>query len=462
VELLEEKIRRSLDSVPPLPQLAVRIIREIGSPESSACSIAELATQDSSLTAALLRTANSNAYSPIRPITSVQESIAIIGLSGVRSLITRIKLEAMLGKFQASEDFEELWTHGLAVSMIAEALASRFGADRSFCSTLGLLHDIGKLLVLRTRPEDFDRLHHLATPGESALGRERRVLGADHADIGAHIASRWGLPAEIVEGIRFHHAPELISKDLGAALARDVAVVHVANQVAKYLHAYSDDVEIDIIGEAVWELLGGAREVESLIDDGVRKATGDALAMAEAALGRPSCAAGRVIRLVTEAERAKAIAEAEAAIAAPRVRPVRATSAELFAATISEEDRTVRILPSTRLEETPEEIENLLSSLGRSALEYRRLMFTLRWLVASARRLDANAEIELGVSRGRNGQLSACVRCDALRFDRRLGAGVSSEVAVKVLDRECSGVINLDWFGELSCSQDGGTLRLAA
>ena len=61
----------------------------------------------------------------------------------------RLKLDNQAADPATTTAQEELWTHGMAVSQIGEVLAAKYGADRQMCSTLGLLHDLGKLVVLR-------------------------------------------------------------------------------------------------------------------------------------------------------------------------------------------------------------------------------------------------------------------------------------------------------------------------
>lgn len=465
VELLDEKIRRSLDSVPPLPQVAVKLLAELANPNSSAKSVAALATQDTSLATAILRTANSAAYAPVKAVVAVQDAVAMMGFSAIRALLLRMRLEAVVGAGHGSPEFEELWTHGLAVSQISEILATRFGGDRAVCSTLGLLHDIGKLIVMRTRPEAASQLKQRGPAGESYLGRERRVLGADHADIGAHLAARWGLPGELIEGIRFHHSPYLMRElsDTGNA-RKNVAIVHLANQLSKYLHLYSDDVEIDIVLDETWDILGSGGDVEVLIDERIRKAATDAILMAEAALGRPPSATGRVIRFSPAAELDVVLQEVQKSDVIPRVTQLEACDQDLFDMAASADDvQVLRFAHKGQVEDAARQVEEALASVAGSISMDRlaKVRLALRWLVASAHEINPQEPVELAIA-NYNGQVTACLRSEALRFDRRMGAHVDSDLATRVLDKECAGMMNLAWFNELAVSHDGGALRLAA
>ena len=179
-------IREGLSEIPPLPHVVRELLRELSDPASNARSVAAIATSDAALAASLLRTVNSAAFGLRRKITSVAEAVSLLGYSLVRSLVIRMRLQLLVPARggQQADDAEDLWVHSLAVAYAAEALSQRTqGLDKGFISTLGLLHDIGKLAInsyfptsaQQVRPRSPDR------PDESFLDRERRILGADHA-----------------------------------------------------------------------------------------------------------------------------------------------------------------------------------------------------------------------------------------------------------------------------------------
>ncbi len=462
VEQLNAEVMRTIETMPPLPQQAVRILKELNSDKSSARSVAELASQDPVLAAGILRTANSAAYSTGTPVVGVQEGIAHLGFSAVRSLMVRMKLDSQAGDPVTGPQLEELWTHGMAVSQIGEVLATKYGADRQLCSTLGLLHDLGKLVILRGPQVLRDDLAKPGPAGEGEIARERRVLGADHADIGAFVAGLWQLPPDIVEGIRFHHSPHLMPADrFPEDFRKAVAVVHVANELSKFLHAYSDDIEINGLAPEVGAMLGIEVDLESLVDDRVRGAVTDTLVLAEATLNRPVASVGRVIRLTTQARRDAAIESAINSEAEPRIEQTPATASALFFTAAAGESGVFHFTAESDTAQTLGRIDDLLTTLNAAEDLRGRLKLTVRWLVASVRQLDAAAGVDVAVA-AQDGHVVACVQCEAMKFDQRFGSHVNQRVAAKVLDREFAGVLNLAWFEHITCSDDGGALMLAA
>ena len=461
VEQLNTLILKTIETMPPLPQQALRILKELNSEHSSARSVAELASQDPVLAAGILRTANSAAYSTGTPIVGVQEGIAHLGFSAVRSLMLRLKLDSQATDPVTATAQEELWTHGMAVSQIGEVLAAKYGADRQMCSTLGLLHDLGKLVVLRGPQNLRDDLAQTGPAGEGEIARERRVLGADHADVGAYVAGLWQLPPDIVEGIRFHHCPHLMPETNPVELRKAVAVVNVANELSKLLHAYSDDIEINTLAPEVCAALNIEVDLESLLDDRIRNAVTETLVLAEATLGRPVTSAGRVIRLTTPARRDQAIEQAINSDAELRIEQTPNTASSLFFSAAAGESGVFQFNTVTDTAATLGKIDELLTTLNAAEDLRSRLKLTVRWLVASVRTIDANATVDVAVA-AQDGHVVACVQCEAMKYDVRFGEHVNQRVAAKVLDREFAGVLNLAWFEHITCSDDGGALMLAA
>jgi len=120
----------------------------------------------------------------------------------------------------------DMLKHSLAVAVGAEKLGRLLkvpGCDHLF--TAGILHDIGKIALGTFVELDAAPILELATrEGLPFVEAEQRILGIDHAELGAFLADRWNLPDEVVEIVRWHHEPEKFS---GRNPAGDL--VHVAD-----------------------------------------------------------------------------------------------------------------------------------------------------------------------------------------------------------------------------------------
>jgi putative nucleotidyltransferase with HDIG domain len=120
------------------------------------------------------------------------------------------------------------WSHSVAVAVVAERLAKeRKLATPAMTFTAGLLHDIGKLVISNFLADRLDDLRsELASGASSLVDCERKLLGADHAQIGAELAAVWNLPEEVVKAVAFHHLPGVANGEHGNVL---VDLVHAAD-----------------------------------------------------------------------------------------------------------------------------------------------------------------------------------------------------------------------------------------
>ncbi|HEY7116171.1 MAG TPA: HDOD domain-containing protein [Tepidisphaeraceae bacterium] len=286
---LMDDVVRGLEQIPPLPKAAHAVLRELDAAGSSARSVGEIVATDPVIGAAVLRVVNSAANALRRKVLTVKEAVAYLGFANVRSIVMKLKVSQLFrppsGK-TLCYDAEALWQHSMAVAQVADHLAKRTNkADPDLASTLGLLHDIGKLAINSQFPNKVSQLWRpaglIGGSGESWLARERRLFGADHAFMGAFLAARWRLPEEIADAIRLHHLPpELSLESVAEPVRRAVQVVHVANQLVKYRHVYCADMEIDALNPALLAELGLPEQIEEIFDPKIERAIAAASQMA--------------------------------------------------------------------------------------------------------------------------------------------------------------------------------------
>jgi putative nucleotidyltransferase with HDIG domain len=376
-------------------------------------------------------------------------------------VLLRLNLNAMIGHGSSSPLEEEIWTHSLAVANVGETLAKRLGGSLALTNTLGLLHDIGKLVILRNPPKSKEGAATPAASDESTLGRERRIYGADHADIGAHLAERWGLPAELVAGIRYHHAPQLLPADTNPDLRRTLYIMHVANQLTKYLHVYADDVEIDLLHESVCKELGIGADLVELIDDSIRKAVTDALLLAAETLERAPGATGRLIRLTTPESRSVALQNAMSISSKLGLGSAPQSASVMIFETAAGNARPFHFRPGIDTARELEAIDRTLKMLQATEGIRWRINLCVKWLIDALQQVNPTATIDVVVAK-RDDEVIACIRCDLLRFDHRFGYHVNPDLAFRVVEQECAGVLNLNWLRKIQCSADGGALLMAA
>jgi putative nucleotidyltransferase with HDIG domain len=212
VALPQRNVRAELwDALPPLPQVALRVIQVAQDPRSSAADLAVAVSSDPALAARILRAANSPLFRANREITSVQEALVRLGFVQARNIAVSSAITAAYAPDARNALFriEDFWRHSLAVALKTSELAGRRqGGDVPSAFTAGLLHDIGRLALFYADPAAVDQAVAHALAEDIPLDAlEGDALGVTHDDVGGRLAARWGLPPATVAAIADHHRP---------------------------------------------------------------------------------------------------------------------------------------------------------------------------------------------------------------------------------------------------------------
>lgn len=232
---LPRELVASLERLDPLPitvqTLAAKLNDEMVSPRE----VARIVEYDQAMVAMLLKAANSAALGGRVRIERVSDVVMRLGIERILTLAMGAhfrRITVPLPLYDLDED--DFWYHGAVASLAAQALRE-FHPDAGIPSTApiaALLHDIGKLVLVRHANVDAARVASLVEEREIGfVEAERELLGFDHCEVGAAMAERWGLPEEIRDAIGFHHTiPAPVPSPL-------LYAVMVANMVAKTLGA---------------------------------------------------------------------------------------------------------------------------------------------------------------------------------------------------------------------------------
>jgi len=234
--LKDDKLRNlvgKLRSLPSFPTLYLDIMREIESPHSSIQGIASIVARDPGITAKVLQVANSAAVGMPARVSDPAEAVQQLGLTTVRSIVLSAQVHGHYAPGRVKHfSAEALWAHLMKCGDLARTLLRRERApvaEAEDAFTAGLLHDLGKLMLADSLPDEFAAAMTLAkNENISHAEAEQVVFGANHAGLAAYLLGLWGLPAAIVEAVAFHHTPEKSGLKKCSALT----AVHVANALA--------------------------------------------------------------------------------------------------------------------------------------------------------------------------------------------------------------------------------------
>lgn len=199
-----------LDSVRQLPAAAHEALTLCDDPSAGVAELTRLCGTDPTLAQALLRHANSAWYARAgrAPAVALREAIDRVGIGGVRGVLLDVVVHGLLCQpgGELAQVAEAVWTHGARTAPIARALAPAFGTEPERCYALGLLHDVGKLVLLDQAAAL--RARQRRTPQLSAPF-VRDALRALHEPLGALAALRWGIGEVAAGAIGRHHRSPL-------------------------------------------------------------------------------------------------------------------------------------------------------------------------------------------------------------------------------------------------------------
>ena len=213
--------------------------KSLNDPMASMERIAQSVASDPIFSAKVLKTANSPYFGLPGKVTSVSHALAILGLVNLKTLYFQEHFK-ILGtgnqKIQAVQ--RHVWEHATHTAISASFLAKAFDVkDRETAFTIGLLHDVGKLVLINLGlGQDIRQaLAAIYTSGGS-MALENKLLGVNHALAGRIAANKWELPSLIIQTTALHHSlPSLSATDstMDPDVRGHLIVLFLADQVAK-------------------------------------------------------------------------------------------------------------------------------------------------------------------------------------------------------------------------------------
>ena len=204
-------IIRKASDLPSMPDVAFEVIRIADHAESSAMKVANTLSKDPSLSARVLRLANSAFYGMSREVSSVQESVVVLGMRTTKSLSLIAASFPWLHLALKGKGLkpELLWDHCISCAHFSKLIAKKvdnMDAEQAFC--VALLQDIGTVALYLTAESEFIQLIEQAKTSEVPFDElERNLLEFDHAELGAALADSWNLPKIYSKAIKYHHRP---------------------------------------------------------------------------------------------------------------------------------------------------------------------------------------------------------------------------------------------------------------
>jgi HD-like signal output (HDOD) protein len=225
----------NLKHLPSIPTVYSQIVRLLNDPDCSMADVGALIASDMAMTAKILQLVNSSFFGLARSISKPSEAASFLGINTLKTLALatgvfaqfEVKMPRGFSATAASDHSQRVGTAARAIAQCEQCLKAV--VDQSLVA--GLLHDVGKLVLASSLPEEFQRTfdHEALNP----LDAESEIFGATHAEVGGYLLGLWGLPPSVVEAISLHHAPrESGNTEFSALTAVHVADCLIAGQSA--------------------------------------------------------------------------------------------------------------------------------------------------------------------------------------------------------------------------------------
>jgi len=227
-------IINGIGQLPTIPGLYLEIEKLMSSQDVSFDSVSKVISKDPSITAKILQTVNSAFFGLPRRVTGLLEALNFLGTNTIKSIILYLQTFSSANyPPETSEYCEAIGKHSLKVALTAKEIGKLERFDRQMLDDIyiaGILHDIGKIILLQV-PGYFNKMLILNTTGlKNSIDIEYQLLGVSHEWAGAYLLGIWGLPKSVVEAIAFHHSPSKINESGVSALS----ILHVANALVHY------------------------------------------------------------------------------------------------------------------------------------------------------------------------------------------------------------------------------------
>lgn len=226
------EIINKVKNLPPVSQAALKLVNLLEQAAISNDEIVHVIKCDNVLTAKLLRACNSPYFGLDEPVASVDQSVLMLGHQQILHIVLTLAFGgAMVVPMPGyAVEANELWRHSLLTATAAEIVAGSgdLNVEAPVAFTVGLLHDIGKLALSQAlTPELQIEIRQLIEQeGCPRTDAEKKIMGADHSEVGACLLKSWNLPEDIVEAVANHHHPICLPRPKLSLVA------HMANCLA--------------------------------------------------------------------------------------------------------------------------------------------------------------------------------------------------------------------------------------
>lgn len=209
--LTPHAIDATIESLPALPATVTNVLAVSADPNSTAEDLMKAVLPDQTMCSAILKVANSAFFGIPKKVSSIHRAVVVLGYEEIRNIVIG---KAMLTSFPRlgknnRQNVALFWEHAFTTGLAAKIMAEHYNLRASEYFVAGLIHDIGKLVMLLTYPQRYQLLREVSDfrHMHSTL-EEETVYSTSHDQVGKKLMKHWLLPEALVMSTGFHHSPE--------------------------------------------------------------------------------------------------------------------------------------------------------------------------------------------------------------------------------------------------------------
>jgi putative nucleotidyltransferase with HDIG domain len=245
-----------------LPQTMQDLLDALDGQKSSASAIANIIGRDVSLSAKILQIVNSSFYGFPKRIDSLSRAVTILGGRQLQMVTMGISVMSVFKNIPDELlDMNSFWRHSISCGVLCKCMAEKFvvaNEERLFLG--GLLHDLGRLIMLQENPGAVNAAISIAREKGFPLHEvEKELWGFDHNQLGAEFLLAWNFPTALVDCVRYHHLPQKNNLD--------ASIIHVADTIAHAAFLGCSGVwQLAPVASTAWETINFSKpSLEELI-----------------------------------------------------------------------------------------------------------------------------------------------------------------------------------------------------
>jgi len=208
IEFYQKKLSE-IKNLPTLPVIATEIMRITRNDSYSARQIQTVIEKDPPLAMQVLRVANSAYYAQKKPVKSLRHAVVVVGMRQLSNIAISFSVLKRFDTKNSNLKWEKFWEHCIAVGFVAEMLVDEYDIiTKESPYTMGLLHDIGKLVLNLIDPGKYYEVYaRVKNEKMSFYNAEKELLNITHCAIGKMLAENWKMSDELVDVVFNHHSP---------------------------------------------------------------------------------------------------------------------------------------------------------------------------------------------------------------------------------------------------------------